>query len=90
MCDVECGMCNYHFTLHIVASPRLTAELFEEVSFELVDSDEFLLHGVAFADGHEAELCRIGFTLAHRVEVNGHAERRAEFVLTAEIGRAHV
>src|SRR6266540_3483983 len=60
------------------AGPEISSaadELSAEVAGELVDGDAILGHGVALADGYGV--------VGEGVEVDGHAERRADLVLAA-------
>src|SRR4029079_9191672 len=47
---------------------------------QILDSDTFLLHGIAIAQRDCVAECRLSF--AQRLEINGHTERRTDFVLT--------
>ena len=54
---------------------KLEFDVFFDVSFNLVDRHSDLFHGVAVADGHGVVFLS--------VEIDGNAERRADFVLAA-------
>src|SRR5437588_9942577 len=56
-----------------------SANPIEQKISELLDLDPFLLHRIAFAQGHRVAQRRVFF--AERFEVDGDAERRSRFVL---------
>ena len=56
-------------------------ELFGKPCLQLGNRDADLLHGVAVADGHG--MVRRGRLVAHGLEVDGDAVRRADLVLAA-------
>src|SRR5437588_12853747 len=62
-------------------SRRRSADPRQQKFFQLLDLDPFLLHRIAFAQGHRVAQRRIFF--AERFEVDGDAERRSCFVLAA-------
>src|SRR5437764_5918627 len=60
-------------------SRRRSADPSQQKLFQLLDLDSFLLHRIAFAQGHRVAQRRVFF--AERFEVDRDAERRTGFVL---------